>query len=120
MKPSEAVSKTIDLLKTRGWCQFNFENDAGACCLLGAINATLLGTAAGGFVGEEFAGDDLGTKIALYDLRNGTKNTIKHQIYTRLGKQYGILDWNDAPERNATEVVALLENVKFDFEAAGQ
>lgn len=37
MKTSEVLRTAGDLLRARGWCQREFENDAGALCAYGAI-----------------------------------------------------------------------------------
>lgn len=37
MKTSEVLRKAGDVLRARGWCQREFENEAGALCAYGAI-----------------------------------------------------------------------------------
>lgn len=37
------LADSLDVLRTRGWCQNNFTDDAGHVCLIGAVSTAIYG-----------------------------------------------------------------------------
>lgn len=118
MKPSAAVLGAIEVLKRRGWCQGKLENDAGQCCLLGALNHAIYGNSE--------ARVEVANSVADWE-----QGLVKYQVLS-LVRQLGppvdtdlvywsaAVSFNDHPDRTAAEVLGLLDRVKAKFESAGQ
>jgi len=95
--PSDGVARDLEnaatLLRERGWCQNQYRRDDGACCAMGAIEAT--------------AG--VSSRRAL---------AAERLLLERLGCKY-VEEWNDAPGRTADEVITALESAAALARASG-
>lgn len=86
--------KAAAVIEERGWCQREFTNKTGACCLISSLMEANP---------PPDDGDDR-DMFARVDLR------IQAVDDMRLGSQIDAIHWNDAPGRTAAEVIARLRD----------
>lgn len=95
--PAQILRDAAELIRTRGWCQGEYEID-GCLCIFGAVHVAL---------GRE--PDGIGF------------TTADRQIADALRSATGVVivpDWNDAPGRTAEQVIAAIERAAASIEAA--
>ncbi len=91
MTAAEVARKAADLLKRDGWCQGRFR-DGRRRCLVAALD-------------DVSHGADIESAVVRFAVKEHT------------GERW-FSDWNDAPERTADEVIALLRQVATELEAS--
>ena len=79
--------KASEILKERGWCQGEYENDKGNVCLARSIS---LG---------------YNSPIGWLEVTGRLLRKIRIQRFS------GLCEWNDVPGRTVEEVIELLESV---------
>ncbi len=89
--PAEVARKAADLIERDGWCQGRFRNGRRRC-LVAALDD----------VSHEAV-----TELAV----------VRVVLKEHTGERWSS-DWNDAPERTADEVIALLRQVANELEAS--
>ncbi len=94
---AEVARKAADLLERDGWCQGRLYSDDGERCLLGVLIAV-----------EQY----LDTPDEVDEI-----DAVDEAIGCRVGTPF-LAKWNDAPERTADEVIALLREVANELEAS--
>lgn len=114
-------ARVADVIRENGWAQRDFRSPDGCLCLMGAIYV-----AAGGAIrtSDEVYGDTgWSSWPSIVDAAHmSTYFDILEDVYVRLPKTYrwfadgvpmtkpnAILNYNDAPSRTASEVLAMLD-----------
>lgn len=89
MTPEEILRSAAEVIEVFGWRQGAYGSPGSGFCILGALSVAYSG------VTSEVWAPEL--------------SAAKRLIVERLGlAQYGISEWNDAPERTREEVMAVL------------
>ncbi len=91
MTAAEVARKAADLLERDGWCQGRLVGNKGDHCILGALDAV-------------DPSEDARFLKATSDFILRVKGAVTL--------------WNDAPERTANEVIALLRQVATELEGS--
>ncbi len=91
MTAAEVARKAADLLERDGWCQGKFRN-SGAHCVVAALTAV-----------DDWSAPE--------------QAAVRRRLRVHAGTEW-LVNWNDAPERTADEVIALLRQVATELEAS--
>ena len=92
------MPKPSEIIQERGWIQGNLQ-DSNGVCLLGAMDIACHGNV---WTCSAFNCESKGSSL------NGTLSTV-------LGERAYM--WNNAPERTAEQVIALLQEYEVEFES---
>lgn len=95
---SRRLLRAAEIIRERGWCQGALERN-GAHCVLGAINFA----SSGNYMDRDGIGQDAFSRL-------GAHLKVSCQ---------GVVSWNNAPRRTASEVIAALEAAAFANPANG-
>jgi hypothetical protein len=98
----EILLGAAQVIRERGLCKGVFEDDKGCLCTWGAINVAN-GLHANGWTP---IGDSIERGAKRYAEAFDALETLREFLG---GKEVGVVDWSDAPERTPEEVITTLE-----------
>lgn len=103
MTAADVLRRGRDLLREKGWTQKAYKNDSGCMCSLGACYV-----AAGVPVSEEQTHAHTAEEVSAEDRADEAQHFLYRAI-REIGGLYGVIDWNDRPERTVEEVYAAFD-----------
>ena len=102
LPPSVVLLNAAELLETRGWCQSTYYNDNGACCLVGAIGAVVLGR------------DDTSLDLCRVEMSHPAMALVR-KVTDEIPSF-----WNDRPGRTRAQVISRLREAAALAAAEGR
>ena len=101
MSYSEQVRKdakaAADYIREHGWCQGEFVNKKGACCMAGARNAVTIGNPQG--THSPYLKDGATRELAL-------REAVNNELFDTW-----TVPWNDTPGRTKEEVLEVFDRI---------
>lgn len=94
MTNKEVRAKALEALESRGWCQGNWSDMGGRCCMMGAVRVALQGNTG-----------PLRDAVHL-DLYDNIMSGLRDEL--GLYRREDVYGWNDTPGRTLDEVKAAL------------
>lgn len=105
---AEILTKAVEILDKKGWCQDQLINSAGNVCAFGAINTVVVGTA-----------------LNMYDLKAGQVDAVAEALYRHLPPDFEhllqsprgvVVDYNNSARTTVEDIKDLFKRTIYDEE----